>query len=198
MLELLLKAWNLAVVPIASLILCLPLLSQTSQSTGAASPDEVTLQIIVVGSAEEAQQIRERVKRGESFLVLAKEKSADSTAEDGGRMGTVSLSMLRPELRDALRGVGTGQLSEVVRTPLGYAILKVVARGAKESASAASPGGTQATSATGSVKYSFNVGGLNEAEQGLANFDKPVDWTQDPRKICQSRKQSLAAEKAAI
>jgi tetratricopeptide (TPR) repeat protein len=197
-LELLLKERKLPVFLVASVIFCLPLLSQTSQPTASASADEITLQIIVVGSAEEAQQIRERVKKGESFLVLAKEKSADSTAEDGGRMGTVSLSMLRPELRDALRGVAAGQLSEVVRTPLGYAILKVVARGAKESVSAASPGGTQATAATGSVKYSFNVGGLSEAEQGLVNFDKPADWNQDPRKICQSRKQSLAAEKTAI
>jgi parvulin-like peptidyl-prolyl isomerase len=124
-LELLLKERKLPVFLVASVIFCLPLLSQTSQPTASASADEITLQIIVVGSAEEAQQIRERVKKGESFLVLAKEKSADSTAEDGGRMGTVSLSMLRPELRDALRGVAAGQLSEVVRTPLGYAILEV-------------------------------------------------------------------------
>jgi tetratricopeptide (TPR) repeat protein len=201
------RMWDLAVVVVAS-VSCLPIFAQTSQSptgqslAGRSAPgpasDEVTLQIIVVSSAEKAQHILERVNRGESFLALAKQESIDSTAENGGRMGTVGLSMLRSDLRDALEGVGAGQLSPVVRTPLGFAILKVVQRTAPKRADTASPGGTQATAATGNVKYTFNVSGLPEAEQGLINFDKPTDWNQDPGKICRSRKQSLSAEKSSL
>ncbi len=91
-----------------------------------------------------------------------------------------------------------GELSQVARTPLGFAILKVVQRGAPGSGSTASPGGTPATTATGSVKYTFNVGGLPEAEQSLANYDKPPNWNQDPAKICRSRKLSLSSEKDAL
>jgi tetratricopeptide (TPR) repeat protein len=191
------KVWNWAVV-IAAIILCLPVFSQTSQSTAGTPSNEITLLIIVVSSAEEAQHILDRVKKGESFLTLAKENSIDSTAEDGGRMGNVSLSMLRPELRNALNNVGPGQLSPVVRTTLGYAILKVVQRGAQGAGGNPSSGGSSATAATGSVKYAFNLGGLGEAELGFMKSSKPSDWSQDPRKICQTRKQSLAAEKASL
>jgi tetratricopeptide (TPR) repeat protein len=183
---------------VASLGLMVASALAAGQSVSNPSSEEITLQIIVVGSSEEAQHILDRVRKGESFLTLAKEKSMDSTAEDGGRMGTVALSMLRPELRDALQGVGPGQLSGVVRTPLGFAILKVVERGTPGVLSKDNPGGTAATSAAGSIKYTINVGGLGEAELGLLDADKPEDWSQDPRKICQTRKQSLAKEKEAL
>lgn len=185
------RTWSVAAVLAASLIFSLPGFSQASRPTQDPASEEVTLQIIVVSSADEAQRILARVNKGESFVALAKEKSIDSTADDGGRMGTVAVSMLRPELRDGLRGIGPGQLSSVVRTPLGYAILKVVQRGAQGS-NVASPGGTAATAATGSVKYTFNLGGLSEAESSLINFPKPPGWDQNPRAICELRKQSLA------
>jgi tetratricopeptide (TPR) repeat protein len=198
-----LKVRLLAALLIASLIcFCHPLASQTSEpATGQsadASSDEATLLIIVVSSAEEAQHVIERVKKGESFLTVAREQSIDSTAEDGGHLGTVDISMLRPELRDALRGVDPGQLSGIVRTPLGFTILKVVQRGAAKSSEPASTGGTPATTATGSVKYSFNVSGLPDAEQVLLAFKKSGDWNQDPAKICRARKQSLETGKSAL
>jgi PPIC-type PPIASE domain len=166
------------------------------QSASNPSSEELTLQIIVVGSPEEAQHILDRVKKGESFPVLAKEKSIDPTAEEGGLLGRVSLSMLRPELRAALGGVGPGEISPVVRTTLGYAILKVVERGG--SSGNTNSGGSSAMAATGSVKYVFNLGGLGEAELGLTKAPKTSDWRQDLRQICATRKQSLAAEKESL
>jgi PPIC-type PPIASE domain len=159
------------------------------QSASNASPEEVTLQIIVVGSPEEAQHILDQLKKGESFAALAKEKSIDSTAEEGGLMGSVALSMLRPELRDALRGLASGDVSAAVRTTLGYAILKVV----NGSSGKTNSGGSSATAATGSVKYVFNVGGLGEAELGLTRAPKASTWSQDLRQI-----KSLAAEKESL
>lgn len=182
---------------LASLVGCALLVSQPSPPASSSSTDEVTLQIIVVSSVEEAERALTRVRRGESFLAIAKEESIDSTAQDGGRMGTVALSMLRPELRGALQGLGPGQLSSVVRTPLGYAILKVVQRG-EPGSNSASPGGTAATSATGSVKYAFNVGGLNEAEASLISVPKPPGWDQSPRLICELRKKSLSKTKESV
>src|ERR1700691_733116 len=101
---------------ILKLVVSLSLMASCALAAGqsASNPfsDEITLQIIVVGSAEQAQQILNRLKKGESFLALAKENSIDSTAEDGGRMGNVSLSMLRPELRNAFQGLGAGQITQ--------------------------------------------------------------------------------------
>ena len=178
-----------------SVIFCAPsLVSQTSPTQSSAPPGQVALAIIVVSSQEKATRILDQLKQGQDFAKLAKQESIDSTAEEGGFMGRVKLSMLRPELRDALQGVGVGQTSPVVHTPLGYAVLKVV----KEGQNAALFAGTPAIAATGSVKYVINVGGFAEAELGLQKFDKPSDWNKDPGKICEVRKQSLATEKKAL
>jgi tetratricopeptide (TPR) repeat protein len=189
-----------------------PSFPQASPSSQKAPAGNATLRIIVVVSPEEAQHILERLQRGEDFGAMAKQKSIDSTADEGGFMGKLVPSLLRPELREALRGVGPGQISAIVRTPLGYAVLKVeVGAGAETTAgagksaeaqaalgagggAAANLGGTPGTTATGSVKYTFNLGGFGEATVGLARFDKPARWNEDPRKICEIRKDSLAAE----
>ena len=44
-------------------------------------------------------------------------------------MGDVDPSALRAELRDALQGLGAGQLSPVIKLPAGYAILKALPPG---------------------------------------------------------------------
>ena len=89
-------------------------------------PKEISLRIIVVDSASEAERILQRVNQGDDFAVLAKEKSTDSTADAGGFMGKVDPASLRSELRNALVGLAPGQITPVLRIPSGYAILKVV------------------------------------------------------------------------
>ena len=44
-----------------------------------------------------------------------------------GSLGTVVLSSLRPELRDAVAGLTPAEISPIVKSPLGFAILKVEA-----------------------------------------------------------------------
>jgi len=176
-------------------ILCVPsLVSQISSPQSSASSGEVTLAIIVVSSQGKAERILNQLNHGQDFAKLARQESIDSTAGEGGFLGKMNLSTLRPELRDAVQGVGVGEVSPVVRTPLGYAVLKVL----KAGRGAAPSTGTPATAATGSVKYVYSIGGFSEAELGLQKFDKPSDWNQDPRKICEIRKQSLAKEKASL
>ena len=80
-----------------------------------------------MSSSGEALQILGRLRYGEDFAALAREKSTGATAADGGSMGKVDPATLRRELREALQGVGPGQVSAPVEIPSGYAILKVVA-----------------------------------------------------------------------
>src|SRR5882672_6761975 len=61
----------------------------------------VGVQIIVVGSEAEARQILDRLHKGEDFAKLAREKSTDPTAADGGDMGKVDPETLNIALRDA-------------------------------------------------------------------------------------------------
>jgi len=169
--------------------------SQAAQSTAA---HEIPLQVIVVRSADEAQQVLDRLKKGEGFGQLAREKSIDPTAEAGGYMGMLDPATLRAELRDALVGVRPGQISGIVRLPSGYAILKAVEDGVPNNPKDADPARNQALAATGAVKSSPDVGGQGEAEGALIQFPKPGNWNQDPRKICDIRTQSLADATAMV
>ena len=171
---------------------------------GASQLSKVPLQVIVVGSLSEAEKIFDQLKHGADFAALAKEKSTDPTANDGGSMGEVEISILRPELRDALKGVPPGGLSPIIKLPSGYAILKIAAassistdRSQQPNAARSNmgnPGDTQlqAMSSTGLLKYSVDVSGLNEAEAALARYPKPAGWDQDPLSICAMRKESFA------
>ena len=158
---------------------------------------EVTLRVIVVDSAEEAQRIVTRLNGGEDFIALAQAESIDPTAGAGGLLGKVTLSTLPPVLKDALVGVAPGQLSPVVQIPTGFAILKVVddTDPANINMNATNP----ATLATQpSVRYVIDVSGLVEAEAVLQAFPKSADWDQDPRAICQARRQSLASSQRSL
>src|SRR5207245_7782849 len=108
-------------------------------------------------------------------------------------LGVVQLSTLRPELRAALRGVGPGQVTEVVALPTGFAVLRVESvPGPSVLPDGSNPAGIPGLVATGAVKYTLDVGGLPEAEAVLREFQKPVDWNQDPRGICNVRRASMA------
>ena len=63
-----------------------------------ASPD-LDLGIIVVPTVDDAHIVEKQLRSGENFSVLAKEKSVDATATDGGYLGKLnpdSLSLFRP------------------------------------------------------------------------------------------------------
>jgi tetratricopeptide (TPR) repeat protein len=153
----------------------------------------VALQVIVVSTPELANQVLEKLKAGSDFATLAKEKSIDPTADTGGFTGRMDLAALRPELRDALKGVAPGQLSPITRIPSGYAILKVIPEKEAEKTGNVPRARLEAISAYGSVLYSPSVSGLLEAEEALLRFPKISGWQQDPLLTCQMRTQSLAA-----
>jgi len=108
-------------------ILFLSFNSSTISSAQSSGRDEVLLRVIVVNTENEAKQILEELKSGKEFGTIAKNKSIDPSAEDFGYLGKVDLATLRPELREALHGVGPDQITNIVKVPGGYAILKVLA-----------------------------------------------------------------------
>ncbi len=184
------------------------------QQAAAAPQNPLPLQVIVVASQSEAEKIRAELEQGADFSALAKDKSTDPTANSGGHMGVVDPASLRPELREALRGVAPGGLSAIVHLPSGYTILKVLAAPPAQSAAAAAAqqqqpeaqrsnmgsagNALQAMSAQGIMRNTADVSGLNEAEAALARFNKPAGWNQDPVEICQMRKDSYAHAKSQL
>ena len=162
----------------------------------------ISLRILVVATREEAVLILAHLNQGADFAALAREKSTDSTAADGGYMGKLEPALLRVELRDALQGIRPGQLSQVIKLPSGYAILQVLAeeasnndqnRAAKNAAEKANdPNQFLPLAGRGSVRYSPNIAGAPEADAALQAFPKFAGWEQDLRAICTARQQSLA------
>jgi len=72
-----------------------------------------------------AQEIVERARGGEDFGELAKEFSEGPDAETGGDYGWVTIDdTLRPP-RDVVRGLGVGEVSDVIAFGRGYYIYKV-------------------------------------------------------------------------
>ncbi len=156
-------------------------------------PSAVPLRLIVVGSAAEAAAIRQRLQGGADFAVLARENSLDATSVDGGLLGTVDPATLRGELRAAIQGLGAGQLSPVFQLPSGFAIVKVLPRSEVSDLETVERARQFAVSAEGSIRFDFDISGLNEAESALVNFPKPAGWSLDLRQACAMRQQSLAA-----
>jgi tetratricopeptide (TPR) repeat protein len=152
----------------------------------------VDLRIIVVNSAAEAQTILERLKKGEDFAALAREKSIDATSVDGGDMGQLDPTTLRSELRNALQGVAPGQITAVIKLPSGYSILKVLPPHESPESKSAEVARIQPLAATGAIRYAPNVGGKAEADLAFRQYPKVEGWNQDLPGMCEIRKKSLS------
>ena len=79
---------------------------------------------IVVGDGEEAIQILKRLKKGESFERLAREKSLGPEKSNGGDLGYFSQGE-KPAEFDRVFSMEVGTISEVIKSPYGYHIFKL-------------------------------------------------------------------------
>src|SRR5437764_4915009 len=109
---------SLSLSMVLVLVLVASVYAQKSDA-GSNAADSVTLSIIVVSSQTDAERILQQLHQGKDFASLSKRLSVDTTADTGGSMGTVSPSSLRPEIRDAVRELRPGELSHIIRVPLG-------------------------------------------------------------------------------
>jgi parvulin-like peptidyl-prolyl isomerase len=72
-----------------------------------------------------AEALLVRAKKNEDFARLAKENSMDASASDGGDIGYVSKGQLAVEYEEAAFALPAGAISDLVRTRVGYHIIKV-------------------------------------------------------------------------
>jgi len=96
------------------MLACLSICPRVASQPQEKSSGQLTLQVIVVDSADKARQIRERLLNGEDFAAIAKKESIDPSATSGGNLGLIDLSTLRPELREALKRIAPGRVTEVI------------------------------------------------------------------------------------
>ena len=79
---------------------------------------------ILVKTEAEAKEIKKQLDSGQNFAELAKKYSIGPNAERGGDLGNIEKGDLLPELDTVLRGLKNGEVSGIVKTELGYHILK--------------------------------------------------------------------------
>jgi len=86
--------------------------------------DKIRCAHILVARFGEAQEILDRLKKGESFTELAQERSLDGSRKRGGDLGYFGRGMMVKEFEKAAFALQKGQISEVVKTQFGYHIIK--------------------------------------------------------------------------
>jgi len=74
---------------------------------------------------EKADSIRQRAMAGDSFEKLAADLSDAPSRANAGLIGPISLNDVSPDLRKIISAMEVGEVSEAVRTPRGYQILKL-------------------------------------------------------------------------
>jgi hypothetical protein len=178
--------------------LSVPLLPQTAAAPSAPGGDEVSLRIIVLESEDEARRVREELQGGANFVALATARSVDPSAAQGGLIGRLPLSSLRPELRTAIGGLAAGELSAVVAVPTGFAIVQVIPDRESAARNEGAPLISDGIAAAGSVKYVFDVSGFADAIEALRQHEKEPGWEQDPVAICRMRSLSLRSARETI
>jgi len=86
---------------------------------------EVRARHILVPTEEEAKAILAELKKGADFAALAKEKSKDPGAAEGGDLGYFSKEQMVPEFAEVAFKLEKGQISDPVKTQFGWHIIEV-------------------------------------------------------------------------
>jgi peptidyl-prolyl cis-trans isomerase C len=86
---------------------------------------EVHARHILVETEEEAKAIEEELKKGADFAELAKKKSKDPGASDGGDLGFFTKDQMVPEFSAVAFALEPGKISDPVKSQFGWHIIKV-------------------------------------------------------------------------
>jgi peptidyl-prolyl cis-trans isomerase C len=94
--------------------------------------EEVHARHILVETEDEAKAVVDQLKAGADFAVLAKEKSKDPGAADGGDLGYFGKDQMVKEFADVAFQMYPGQTSNPVKTQFGWHVIKLEDRRQKQ------------------------------------------------------------------
>jgi peptidyl-prolyl cis-trans isomerase SurA len=95
-------------------------LSEIMLSTDGKSPEEIA------AIRTKAEDLHNRLVKGDDFTQIAKKYSEGSTAQDGGELGVFEHGQLSPQLEDVTFKMEKNQFTDVIQTKTGFEILKVM------------------------------------------------------------------------
>jgi hypothetical protein len=77
---------------------------------------------------KQIEEANKSLKQGDSFQDVAKKYSEGQTAQENGELGWIPVSLLAPEISQAIQKQKIDQLTDVVESPLGFHIVAVEER----------------------------------------------------------------------
>lgn len=95
-----------------------------NQNTGG-STMTVRASHILVDTKQEADDLKSRIEKGESFADLAKQYSKCPSGRSGGDLGYFERGQMVPEFDQAAFSLPVGQVSEPVQTQFGWHLIEV-------------------------------------------------------------------------
>lgn len=87
-------------------------------------PNKVHCVHILVKTEKEANEVLERLKKGEKFANIAKEVSLCPSGKRGGDLGTFGRGKMVKEFENAAFALQKGQISPTVKTKFGHHVIK--------------------------------------------------------------------------
>jgi peptidyl-prolyl cis-trans isomerase C len=93
---------------------------------------EVHARHILVETEDEAKQVEEELKKGADFAELAKKKSKDPGASDGGDLGFFTKDQMVPEFSTVAFALEPGKISDPVKSQFGWHVIKVEEKRARK------------------------------------------------------------------
>jgi peptidyl-prolyl cis-trans isomerase C len=157
---------------------------------------EVRARHILVETEDEAKAVVEELKKGADFAELAKKKSKDPGASDGGDLGFFTKDQMVPEFSAVAFVLEPGKISDPVKSQFGWHVIKVEEKRNRQAPPFEQVKGQIETYVTRKAQADY-VGKLREAakvertaDAGAAKPDaaaKPADAAKDAPKPSDSK-----------
>jgi peptidyl-prolyl cis-trans isomerase C len=152
--------------------------------------DEVHARHILVETEDEAKAVEDELKKGADFAELAKKKSKDPGASDGGDLGFFTKDQMVPEFSAVAFALEPGKVSDPVKSQFGWHVIKVEEKRRRKAPDFDQVKSQIETYVTRKAQADY-VGKLREAAK-IERMDKPAetaktDTKPDPGKPADSK-----------
>src|SRR5258707_8630182 len=139
---------------------------------------EVHARHILVETEDEAKAIEDELKKGADFAELAKKKSKDPGASDGGDLGFFTKDQMVPEFSAVAFALEPGKISDPVKSQFGWHIIKVEEKRTRQAPAFDQVKGQIETYVTRKAQADY-VAKLREAAK-VERMDKPAEPAAKP------------------
>ena len=140
---------------------------------------EVHARHILVETEDEAKAIADELKKGADFAELAKKKSKDPGASDGGDLGFFTKDQMVPEFSAVAFALEPGKISDPVKSQFGWHIIKVEEKRNRQAPAFDQVKAQIETYVTRKAQADY-VAKLREAAK-VERLDKPAERGEDRR-----------------